>query len=83
MVVDLEHGKLPDPVAEAIRLVTRKHRSRGLFISVAAAMVLGALPIILINLLQAGVFSLIFQGIFLVLATPVVYTRLSGIQLFR
>lgn len=70
-------------IAEALRLVTRRHRSQSLFISIAAAMVLGALPIILINLLQAGIFSLIFQGIFLVLATPVVYTRLSGIQLFK
>lgn len=70
-------------IAEALRLVTRKHRSHGLFITIAVAMVLGALPVILINLFQAGIFSLVFQGIFLVLATPVVYTRLSGIQLFR
>jgi hypothetical protein len=70
-------------IAEAVRFVTRKHRSRGLFITIAVAMVLGALPLILINLLTFNLFALIFQGIYLVLATPVVYTRLSGIQLFR
>ncbi len=70
-------------LAEAIRFVTRKHRSRALFITVAAAMVLGAVPVILFQLLTMNVFGVIFQGVYLVLATPVVYTRLSGIQLFR
>jgi hypothetical protein len=70
-------------IAEAVRLVTRKHRAQALYITVCVAMVLGALPIILIHLLSFDLFALIFQGIYLVLATPVVYTRLSGIQLFR
>ena len=46
-------------------------------------MVLGALPVIIIHLLTLNIFSLIFQGIYLFIATPVVYTRLSGIQLNR
>ncbi len=70
-------------IAEAVRFATRKHRSQALFIIVAAAMVLGALPVVLFQLFSLNVFGIIFQGIFLVLATPVVYTRLSGIQLFR
>ncbi len=70
-------------IAEAIRFVTRKHRSRTLFISIAAAVVLGALPVIIFNLLTGGVFGMLFQGIFLFLTLPVVYTRLSGIQIFR
>ena len=68
-------------MAEAIRFVTRKHRSKALFITIAAAMVVGALPIFF--LFTMNIFDPIFLGIFLVLATPVVYTRLSGIQLFR
>jgi uncharacterized oligopeptide transporter (OPT) family protein len=70
-------------IAEAVRFATRKHRSRPLFITVAVGMVLGAVPIIIFNLLSFSLFGLIFQGIFLFVATPVVYTRLSGIQLTR
>jgi len=70
-------------IAEGVRLVTRKHRSRPLFITIAAAVVLSALPIIILHLLTLDIFTLIFQGIYLFIATPVVYTRLSGIQLTR
>jgi hypothetical protein len=70
-------------VAEGVRLVTRKHRSRALFITIAAAVVLSALPVIIFYLLRLNIFGLIFQGIYLFIATPVVYTRLSGIQLNR
>jgi hypothetical protein len=70
-------------IAEGVRLVTRKHRSRPLFITIAVAVVLGALPIIILNLVSFNLFGLIFQGIYLFIATPVVYTRLAGIQLSR
>jgi hypothetical protein len=70
-------------IAEGVRLVTRKHRSRSLFIIIAVAVVLGALPIILFQLFTGNFLGLIFQGIYLFIATPVVYTRLSGIQLNR
>ena len=70
-------------IAEGVRLVTRKHRSRPLFYTIAAAVVLSALPIILLRLFALDIFGLIFQGIYLFIATPVVYTRLSGIQLGR
>ncbi len=70
-------------IAEAVRLVTRKHRSRPLFITIAVAVVLGALPVIIFNLISFNLFGLIFQGIFLFVATPIIYTRLSGIQLTR
>jgi hypothetical protein len=70
-------------IAEGVRLVTRKHRSRPLFITIAAAVVIGALPVILFQLFTGSLFSLIFQGIYLFIATPIVYTRLSGIQLNR
>jgi hypothetical protein len=70
-------------IAEGVRLVTRKHRSRPLFIIITAAVVVGALPVILFLLLRGSFFSLIFQGIYLFIAVPIVYTRLSGIQLKR
>jgi hypothetical protein len=70
-------------IAEGVRLVIRKHRSRPLFITIASAVVIGALPVIIFNLVSFNLFGLIFQGIYLFIATPVVFTRLSGIQLTR
>jgi hypothetical protein len=70
-------------IAEGVRLVIKKRRSRALFITIAVAMVLGALPVILIHVVTMNIFSLIFQGIYLFIAVPVVYTRLSGIQIGR
>lgn len=70
-------------IAESVRFVTRRHRSRPLFITVAAGVVVGALPIVLFQLLAFNLFGILFQVIYLVIAVPLVYTRLSGIQLFR
>ncbi len=70
-------------IAEGVRFATRRHRSRPLFLMVAAGVVLGALPAILFNLVSFNLFGLIFQVLYLVFATPVVYARLSGIQLRR
>jgi len=70
-------------IAEGVRLATRRHRARSLFITAASGVVVGALPSILVHALTFNLFGLLFQVIYLVLAVPVVYTRLSGIQLFR
>lgn len=71
-------------IAEGVRLVTRKRRSRQLFITVAVGVVLGALPILLVQLvIFQNMFGVLFQVIYLVITVPVVYSRLSGIQLFR
>ena len=70
-------------IAEGVRLVTGRRRSRPLFITVAVGVVLGALPVILYQVLSLNLFGILFQVIYLVIAVPVVYTRLSGIQLFR
>jgi len=70
-------------IAEAVRIVLRKRRARSLFITVAVGVVVGALPIILFQALTLQFFGLIFQVIYLIIATPVIYTRLSGIQFFR
>lgn len=70
-------------IAEAVRYALRKRRARRLFITVAVGVVVGALPAILIMALTYQFFGILFQVIYLAIATPVVYTRLSGIQLFR
>jgi hypothetical protein len=70
-------------IAEGVRLVTAKRRSRPLFITIAVGVVVGALPVILFQVLSTNLFGVLFQVIYLVIAVPVVYSRLSGIQLFR
>jgi len=70
-------------IAEGVRFVTRRHRSKNLFITVAVGVVAGALPIALMQLLTLNIFGIIFQVIYLVIAVPLVYTQLSGIQLFK
>jgi hypothetical protein len=70
-------------IAEGVRLVTGKRRSRPLFITIAAGVVVGAVPVILFQVLSTNLFGILFQVIYLVIAVPVVYSRLSGIQLFR
>ena len=70
-------------IAEAARFVTRKHRSRALFMTVAAGMIVGALPVIVMQLFSLDVWRLIAQAIYLVVALPVMYSRLSGLTFFR
>jgi uncharacterized BrkB/YihY/UPF0761 family membrane protein len=68
-------------ISEGVRLVTRKHRSRALFITIAVAVVLGSVPVILLNL--HNMYGLIFQGIYLALVLPTVFYRLSGIRITK
>ena len=70
-------------IAEGVRLATRKRRSRSLFITVAVGVVVGALPVILFQLMVLDLFGILFQVIYLAIAVPLAYTRLSGIPLFR
>jgi hypothetical protein len=70
-------------IAEAVRRVTGKRRSRPLFMTVAVGVIIGALPIILGALSNGNLYPLLFQAIYLVLVVPTVYARLSGIQLSR
>ena len=70
-------------IAEGTRFVIKRRRSRNLFITIAVAVGVGALPAILFQLISFNLFGLLFQGIYLALAIPAVYTRLSGIQIFK
>ena len=70
-------------IAEACRFVTRRHRSRALFITIAVGMIVGALPVVISTLLTMNIFGLVFLAIYLFVAVPIVYSRLSGFQFFK
>lgn len=70
-------------IAEACRFVTRRHRSRALFVTIIAGMLLGAVPVILTTLLTMNIFGLVFIAIYLFVGVPIVYSRLSGFQFFK
>ncbi|NOH01472.1 MAG: hypothetical protein HND47_05590 [Chloroflexi bacterium] len=58
-----------------------KRRSRPLFYACAAGVVLGALPVALGTFFFGGGFAGFAVVIYVVIVTPIVYTRVSGIQL--
>jgi hypothetical protein len=70
-------------IAEALRFVTRKHRSKPLFITILVSILLGALPVFLFQLLTMNIWGIVFQAIYLFIAVPIIYFRLSGIQLMK
>jgi hypothetical protein len=79
-------------IGEAVRLVTRKRRSRTLFFLVIGAIALGGLPILILEFIGMGLFtfyagisglaggliSVIWQGVYIFLAASSAYYRLSG-----
>jgi hypothetical protein len=81
-------------IAEAVRRVTHRRRSKRLFQVTAGAVALGSLPLLLVNLLpvfflgSGGGFNilgaglaLVWQALYSFLVTSSVYYRLSGIQM--
>jgi hypothetical protein len=70
-------------ISEALRFVIHRHRSRSLFLTLIAAVILGALPVLLYQLLRFNLWGIIFLAIYLVMAVPMIYYRLSGIRLFK
>ncbi|MDP1545551.1 MAG: hypothetical protein Q8L87_05965 [Anaerolineales bacterium] len=58
-----------------------KRRSKALFMTLAAGVVLGALPVLLTLFFTGFIYGGIGVVIYLVIATPMVYSRTSGIQL--
>jgi len=79
-------------IAEVVRVVIKKRRSKRLFKLVSAAIILGGMPLILLNLFQLvaslslGSFRILsllplgYKVLFLILAVPSAYYRLSGSQ---
>jgi hypothetical protein len=70
-------------IAEAVRAAIRRHRSGSLYATVFAGLIFGALPVIIGSLIVFNVSVLIIEGIYIVLVIPTVYSRLSGLQLFK
>jgi hypothetical protein len=82
-------------IARTIQFAIKNRRSRNLFYTAVAGVVLGAAPIMLSNLAGLlfasqyggfsiwGVLPLVWQVVYLVMAVPTVYAQLSGIQLFK
>ncbi len=75
-------------IAEAIRLVIRKRRSRRLFLTATIAAGVGSSPpilIVLLSVLAGGslglLLGLIWQGVYTFFVITTVYYRLSGIRL--
>lgn len=80
-------------IAEAVRRATRRRRSRRLYLAAAAGVILGSLPLILIDGLAIllgghtggisllGLLPLVWQVLYVFLVVPSFYYRLSGIQL--
>jgi hypothetical protein len=70
-------------IAEAVRFAIRRHRSPMLFKVILAAIILGALPVGLFQILAFNLFGVLFQAIYLFISVPTAYYRLSGIQIFK
>lgn len=58
-----------------------KRRSRALFYACATGVALGAIPIALVMFLSGNWFVALAVVLYTVIVTPMVYTRISGIQL--
>jgi hypothetical protein len=70
-------------IAESVRSVIRRRRAKPLYYTVVAGVVIGALPVLLSQLIILNLFGILFQVIYLGITVPTVYTRLSGIQISR
>ena len=82
-------------IGEAVKFVTQKRRSKYLNLIAVSGIILGALPILLVQLINLGFFSfaagfrgfaggifpLVWQGVYLFLATSSAYYRISGIRI--
>ena len=67
-------------IANVTQAALRKRRSKRLFWLAAAGVVAGTLPVILFLLMTGSLFSIVWQGLYLFIATPTVYARISGFQ---
>lgn len=68
-------------IAEAARRVTRKRRSKNLFLLAVIAAVGGGLPVFLWLLTTLSIFPIIWEGVYVVMMTSTIYYRLSGIRI--
>lgn len=70
-------------IAESVRTVTGRRRSPSLYKAILAGIILGAIPVVLWELIIFDIFGIIFQAIYLFLAVPTAYYRISGIRILK
>jgi hypothetical protein len=68
-------------IAEVARLITKRRRSKRLFILAAIAAVVGCIPVSLQLLQHFYLFGFIFQVMYAILMTSTLYYRLAGIKI--
>jgi hypothetical protein len=68
-------------IAEAIRWVTRRHRSKRLFQMAAVSVIVGCLPVVLWDLITLNFMNLLWIGIYAVSTASAVYARLRGLRM--
>ncbi len=68
-------------IAEIARAITRRHRSRQLFIMAALAAVVGCLPVGVQFIFRLNLFGLLWQAAYAILMTSTFYARLAGIRI--
>jgi len=68
-------------IGKIVKRFVGGRRSKTLFTVSTVGVVLGTLPVILFQLYVGSLFSMIWQGIYLVVAVPAVYYYLSGFRL--
>jgi hypothetical protein len=68
-------------IAEIARRITKRRRSKRLFILAAIAAIVGCIPVSLQLLGNFYLFGLIYQGMYAVLMTSTLYYRLGGIKI--
>jgi hypothetical protein len=68
-------------IAEAARMVTRRRRSKELYLVGVVAAVIGILPLTLQLLFNINLFGIIYQAIYAFFMISAFYTRLAGIRI--
>jgi hypothetical protein len=68
-------------IAEIIRYVTRRRRSKRLFQLAAASVVVGFLPLLLLNIISLNFWNILWIGIMAFSTASGVYARLRGLRL--
>ena len=68
-------------IAEIARAVTRRRRSKRLYLLAGVAAVVGCIPVGLQFIVNFSLLGLVWHGIYLVLMTSALYTRLAGIRI--
>jgi len=68
-------------IAEIARAVTRRRRSKRLYLLAGVAAVIGCIPVGLQFIVNFSLLGLVWHGIYMVLMTSALYTRLAGIRI--